>query len=301
MKTTTLKQTKVLVTGKNGQLGHALEQVAAQFPAFNCQFVSRESFDLGQPEQIASFLEANAFDVIINAAAYTAVDKSETETEVCDQVNHLAVKQLAEVAAAQGTKLVHVSTDYVYAGESHRPYIESDPTDPQGTYGATKLAGETAMLEAMPQNGVILRTSWVYSEFGNNFVKTMLRLGSTRDQLNVVWDQIGTPTYAVDLAQAIFQIISHESFQDQDFDSAVYHYSNEGVCSWYDFAKEIFELSGTPCAVSPIEGKDYPTPAKRPHYSVLNKQKIKDQFKLSIGHWKDSLRLCLTALSKEKP
>lgn len=283
---------RILVTGKNGQLGQSLQKIAAEFPQFDFVFVGREELDLNSSASIERFFSAaDPFAAIMNAAAYTAVDKAESESELADQVNHLAVAQLAEIAKKQNTILLHVSTDYVFDGKSYRPYVETDGTSPQNQYGFSKLKGEQAMF-ASGCTGAIVRTSWVYSEFGNNFVKTMLRIGRDRDSLNVIFDQVGSPTYATDLARtlvALFECCVKENVE-------IYHYSNEGVCSWYDFAKAIFELSDVPCTVSPIETKDYPTPVSRPHYSLLNKTKIKLDANLVVPHWRDSLQLCLREL-----
>jgi len=306
---------RILVTGKNGQLGLSLHKLAEAYPQFDFTFVGREELDLASSESIADFFEGKDFDAIINCAAYTAVDKAESEVELAEQVNHLAVKQLAKIAKAQGAYLVHVSTDYVFNGENYKPYKETDSTDPKSVYGYTKLQGEKAMQE-VESAGCIIRTSWVYSEFGNNFVKTMLRLGKERDSLNVIFDQIGSPTYASDLARAILEMLCQSAFDEgsleesvqlvgdprvshRDYESVnIYHFSNEGVCSWFDFAKAIFELSAIDCKVDPIETKDYPTPAKRPHYSLMNKAKIKADFNLEIPYWRDSLKNCLKILEK---
>ncbi|MFT6778318.1 MAG: dTDP-4-dehydrorhamnose reductase [Paraglaciecola sp.] len=286
----------ILVTGGSGQLGRSIQELAQLYPSYQFSFPTREQLDLSKPKSISDYFNKKIFDVIINCAAHTAVDKAESETELANQLNHLAVKQLAVVANKQQAKLIHISTDYVFAGTSHKPYVESDSVDPQGVYGLTKLKGEQTIRSIMPRDAIIIRTSWVYSEYGNNFVKTMHKLGEQRDELNVIFDQIGTPTYAGDLAHAIMQII--HSFRQPIFASHLYHYSNEGVCSWYDFAKTIFELAVIDCQVNPIETKDYPTPAKRPHYCVLNKAKIKQSYNLTIPYWKDSLQQCLSALQK---
>ena len=210
---------------------------------------------------------------------------------MADKINHHAVRQLAEIAKVQGAVLIHISTDYVFNGQNHKPYVETDCVDPINVYGKTKLQGEQAILNVQPK-GVIIRTSWLYSEFGNNFVKTMLRLGEERDSLNVIYDQVGSPTYAGDLAKAVVDIISCNIKSDEKL-LKIYHYSNEGVCSWYDFAKMIFELRNINCNVNPIETKYYPKPAKRGHYSVLNKQKIKQRYKFDIPYWRESLEICL--------
>lgn len=289
---------KILVTGSNGQLGQSLRKIVKHYNNGDVTFVTRAELDLSDVESITRYFQQQQFDIIINCAAYTAVDKAESEPELADKINHLAVERLAEIALQQHAKLIHISTDYVFNGQQYRPYIESDSVAPQSVYGLTKLKGEHALLAAMDSNAVIIRTSWVYSEFGHNFVKTMLKLGLERDSLNVIFDQVGTPTYATDLAQVIMTIIQKDVFQ-QEFDSEIVHYSNEGVCSWYDFAKTIFELSNTACDVDPIETKDYPTPATRPHYSLLNKSKIKQRYELSIPYWKDSLQLCLKVLQEK--
>jgi len=238
-------------------------------------------------------LESNNINTIINCAAYTAVDKAQTEEESANKINHLAVENIAQLSKELKIKLIHISTDYVFNGENYRPYTEADTTKPQSIYGQTKLDGENSMLEINPENSIIIRTSWVYSSFGNNFVKTMLRLGSDKEELGVIFDQVGTPTYARDLAKTILNIIPKIDNEKV----VVYHYSNEGVLSWYDFAKEIMKMGKLNCKVNPIETKDYPTPAKRPPYSILNKSKIKKDFDIIIPYWKDSLKECLKELS----
>ena len=283
----------ILVTGANGQLGHSLKVIISDYPQYAVTFANREMLDLSKPSRVDAFFKINRFDLIINCAAYTAVDKAESEPKLADAINHLAVKQLAKIAAQQQAKLIHISTDYVFNGQRCRPYVETDEVDPQGVYGQTKLAGELALLQEMPINALIIRTSWVYSEYGNNFVKTMLRLGAERESLSVVCDQVGTPTYAGDLARAIMTIAASEQFKQEGINSQLYHYSNEGVCSWYDFTKAIFELMKISCEVIPIETKGYPTSAKRPHYSALNKNKIKQTYAVPVAYWRDSLGVCL--------
>jgi dTDP-4-dehydrorhamnose reductase len=288
----------ILVTGSSGQLGQSLKAIAKNHPDVDFTFAARTDLDLSSEHTIDDYFQQDHFDLIINCAAYTAVDKAEAEPQLANQINHLAVKQLADIAKHQNTKLIHISTDYVFNGQQYRPYIESDDVAPQSVYGDSKLKGEQALITALPSNGFIIRASWVYSEYGTNFVKTMLRLGQERDSLNVIFDQVGTPTYAHDLAAAIMTIVVSEIFNQQHVPTELYHYSNEGVCSWYDFAKTIFELSDIDCNVSPIETKDYPTPATRPHYSLLNKAKIKQQYAMTIPYWKDSLKQCLINISK---
>lgn len=310
---------RVLITGKNGQLGQSLQKLVedsslllGMTAGMVFTFVGRDELDLTCSEPIGAFFNNQRFDAIINFAAYTAVDKAESEPKLADQINHIAVAQLAEIAKQQAIPLIHISTDYVFNGQGFMPYVETDSTDPQNVYGLTKLKGEQSIL-ASGCTGAIIRTSWVYSEFGSNFVKTMLRLGKERDSLNVIFDQVGTPTYATDLAEAILTFLRH-SVLDAEFSKVIeipnqdrhdgvmniYHYSNEGVCSWYDFAKAIFECSAIDCEVNPIETKDYPTPAKRPHYSLMNKAKIKQIPGLVVPYWRDSLKTCLKELEVSK-
>jgi len=286
----------ILVTGANGQLGSELQQLASLHTELNFTFVTRTEFDLSDSNAITSWFVDKNFDVIINCAAYTAVDKAETESELAYAINSTAVATLATIAKAQHSSLIHISTDYVFAGQNYRPYLETDATDPQGVYGASKLAGEQALLTINPAKSVIIRTAWVYSQFGNNFVKTMLRLGKEREELGVIYDQVGSPTSARDLACAILSIIQHPKLASLT-GTEIYHYSNEGVCSWYDFAKAIFNHSELKCRVKPLETKDYPTPAKRPHYSLLNKAKIKHDFDITLPYWLDSLKACLNILN----
>ena len=286
----------IIVTGGSGQLGQSIRGLVGSEVGCRYLFPSREQLDLTDSASIDAFFEAKTFDLIINCAAHTAVDQAESEPELADQINHLAVKKLAKIASNRHARFIHISTDYVFNGENFKPYIESDKVAPQGEYGFSKLRGEQAIESLMPNNAIILRTSWVYSEFGSNFVKTMLKLAGQRDELNVIYDQVGTPTYAGDLAKAILHMVESEVFNQAEFETAIYHYSNEGVCSWYDFATAVFELSGIDCSVRPIETKDYPTPAKRPHYSVLNKAKIKQTYTMPIPYWKDALQRCLLAL-----
>lgn len=290
---------RVLVIGKNGQLGQSLKKVAAGYTHLALEFVGRDELDLASPDAVRRFFAgAPHYTAIINAAAYTAVDKAETEPELADRVNHQAVRELADLAREQGAFLLHVSTDYVFDGKSHRPWIETDRVGPVNEYGRSKLAGEQAML-ASGCRGAIIRTSWVYSEFGNNFVKTMLRLGRERGELGVIFDQVGTPTYAPDLAGALLGFLDGTAKSGGDeYQAGVefYHYSNEGVCSWYDFALSIFELSAMDCRVKPIETSNYPTPAARPLYSLLNKSKIRQHLDVEVPYWRDSLKVCLSEL-----
>jgi dTDP-4-dehydrorhamnose reductase len=289
---------RILVTGKNGQLGKSINKIVNTGNGKNNYqqgnefiFAGREELDLSSESSISHYFDrSNKFDVIINCAAYTAVDKAEEEQELANQVNHLAVKQLASIACKQQARLIHISTDYVFDGESDKPYTEIDKTNPINVYGKTKLAGEKALQEIMPTDAIIIRTSWVYSEYGNNFVSTMLRLGRERDELNVVSDQIGSPAYATDLAKVILKIIDNKDYQDKKQSTEIYHYSNEGEISWYEFAKEIFKLAKIDCKVNPIVAEQYPTPAKRPRNTLMNKDKIMEKFDIATHDWRDSIQ-----------
>lgn len=283
---------QILVTGSNGQLGNELNVLQENYPEWNFVFTDVDSLDITNGTAIQKYFAENNFDFVINCAAYTAVDKAESDKETAAKVNSLAPELLAFYSNLADAKLIQVSTDYVFAGDAHQPYSEDVAVAPQSVYGSTKLDGELNCLRENP-NSVIIRTSWLYSTFGNNFVKTMLRLGKERGELGVVFDQVGTPTYAADLALAILKIVECEKFV-----AGVYHFSNEGVASWYDFAKEIFEISGVACKVNPVLSDQFPTPAKRPHFSVLNKSKIRDTFGIEIPYWKDSLKVCLNRLEK---
>jgi dTDP-4-dehydrorhamnose reductase len=292
---------RTLVTGKNGQLGKSIYKVVNRDSNHNAQdnefiFVGREELDLSSQDSIDNYFDNNYFDIIINCAAYTAVDKAEEEQELANQINHLAVKQLAKIAKAQQAKLINISTDYVFDGESDKPYTETDATNPINIYGKTKLAGEQAIQETMPNSAIIIRTSWIYSEYGNNFVDTMIRLGKERDELSVVSDQAGSPTYATDLANVILEIIQNKEFKKADQAAQVYHYSNAGECSWHEFTKEIFELADIQCTVSPIITEQFPTPAQRPRNTLMNKDKITKTFGFQMVFWKKSLSDCLQSI-----
>lgn len=282
---------KVLVTGSNGQLGSEIRFLSPNY-SFEFIFTDVEDLDITDKAKVHKFLVDNRINTILNCAAYTAVDRAEADFETADNVNHLAVKYLAESAKELNIKLVHVSTDYVFNGETYQPYTEDSPCDPQSVYGVTKRAGEEAMISLKLSNSVIIRTSWVYSTFGNNFVKTMRRLGAEKSEINVVADQVGTPTYARDLANCILDILPKISFKE----TQLYHFSNEGVCSWYDFAIAIMELSGYSCNVNSIPSSQYPTLAKRPFYSVMSKSKIRTDFGVKIPHWRESLHKCIENL-----
>jgi dTDP-4-dehydrorhamnose reductase len=282
----------ILITGANGQLGSEINALGSQYPDFDLFFAGQAQLDITKEEEIARFLDRHPFQYLINAAAYTAVDKAETAPEPARKINAEGPRLLARACQERDIALLHYSTDYVYHTEHNRPYKEDDFTAPKGVYAQTKLEGDLAVLDNTDK-GMIIRTSWVYSSFGHNFVKTMLRLGKEREQLNIVFDQIGSPTYARDLAKASLDIIQKSKIENL---KGIYHYSNEGVCSWYDFALAIFEIAGIRCDVRPIESKDYPTPAERPPFSVLNKEKIKADFELEIPHWRESLAKCIKLL-----
>jgi len=291
---------KILVTGKNGQLGRSIQKLISNFNHHEFTFVGREDFDLSSSESISKYFDIHPhFEVIINCAAYTAVDRAEGQADLAEQINHLAVKQLAEFANSKNAKLIHISTDYVFDGNNESPYLEGDNPGPINVYGKTKLLGERVVLKTMSNNAFIIRTSWVYSEFGNNFVKTMLKLGSNKKVLSVVNDQIGSPTYAKDLAQAILTIITNESFAKNSFFTEIYHFSNLGEISWYKFAKEIFELANIDCRVIPISSRHHPTQAVRPKNTTLSKEKIINNFKFKIPEWQKSLKECLKDLSRQ--
>jgi dTDP-4-dehydrorhamnose reductase len=281
----------VLILGKDGQLGKSLKKVFPQ-----ALFCSRNECDLTSPEHIQN-LPWESIDILINAAAFTAVDRAETNEGalLAEKINFRGTELLAELSNQHNVVLVHISTDYVFDGEAFTPYTEEENVNPKSVYGETKLWGEKNCFEENPDT-IIIRTSWLYSAYGNNFVKTMLRLGKDRGQLNVVFDQVGTPTYAADLAIAILEIIAISAKNPEKFVPGIYHYSNEGVASWFDFAKAIFEISGVNCNVNPVLSDQFPTAAKRPNFSVLNKLKIKNVFELTIPYWRDSLKICIERL-----
>ena len=287
--------TNILVTGSNGQLGSEIRELSSRYK-YNFFFTDSSVLDITDFKKVKEFIEENKIDIILNCAAYTAVDKAEKDEVNADKINHLAVKNLAQISKDRTIKLIHISTDYLFDGTNFKPYVEDDTTNPTGVYGKTKLDGESAMREINPLNSIIIRTSWVYSSYGTNFVKTMLRLGKERDSLGVIFDQVGTPTYARDLAKTILDILPNITNDTVE----IYNYSNEGVLSWYDFAKEIMKMAKIECQINPIETKKYPTPAKRPHYSLLNKAKIKEEFNLTIPYWKDSLDECLRKMGERK-
>ena len=285
----------ILVTGSNGQLGSEIRELSSNY-SYTFFFTDRNNIDITSKDSIKAFCQTNNINVIINCAAYTAVDKAESDELNADLVNRKAVKKLALVSSELNIKLIHISTDYVFDGRNFKPYCEEFQTNPQGVYGKTKLDGENEMRDINPKNSIIIRTSWVYSSFGNNFVKTMLRLGREKESLGVIFDQVGTPTYARDLALTILDIIPKITNEKVE----IYNYSNEGVLSWYDFAKEIMKMAKLDCKINPIQTFEYPTPAKRPHFSLLNKSKIKSTFNIEIPFWKDSLDECLKTMGERK-
>jgi len=289
---------KILITGSNGQLGSEINAISFAYPTLDFLFSDLPELDICNFNLLNDFVKENNIKAIINCAAYTAVDQAENDVALADLVNAKAVGNLASVAETHHLKLIHISTDYVFDGTSHIPYTENMPVSPLGVYGKTKRAGELEIIHSS-SNSILIRTSWLYSSFGNNFVKTMLRLGNERESLGVIFDQVGTPTYARDLAKACLDIL--KQIDRLDTYSKVYHFSNEGAASWYDFAKNIMAMGELECLVNPIESIDYPTPAARPHYSVLNKSKIKADFGIHIPYWRDSLRNCIDILEAEKP
>ena len=280
----------ILVTGANGQLGRSLQKIKSLYDDSVFYFTDIETLDIYDKRQLADFANSHNINYLINCAAYTAVDNAEDDRENCIRINHDAVRHIGEIAVAKGIKVIHISTDYVFDGTATHPYREEDNTNPQSFYGQSKLEGEIALQQVCP-DAVIIRTSWLYSEYGANFVKTMLRLGMERTELKVVCDQTGSPTFAEDLATAIMVMVTHKPFLP-----GIYHFANEGVCSWYDFAVKIMELAGFKCRVYPIQTQEYPTRAIRPPYSVLDKGKIKSTFALLIPQWEDSLEKCLKYL-----
>jgi dTDP-4-dehydrorhamnose reductase len=286
----------ILITGSAGQLGHELQGLSYTHIYKGYKFIhtNRSSLDVTNHDKVKDFFENNQIDCIINCAAYTNVDNAESESELAMQVNARAVDWLVREALQRHTRLFHVSTDYVFDGTHYLPYKEDDQTNPVSVYGKTKLEGEKSVLQY--EYGTVVRSSWLYSPHGKNFFNTILKYGEERAELSVVFDQIGTPTYARDLARVLLTMADHSLTDGSPFKGGLFHYSNEGVCSWYDFALEIIKLKGLHCRVKPVESDQYPTPATRPHYSVLNKGRIKSQFSLTIPHWKESLLSCLDQL-----
>ena len=283
----------ILVTGANGQLGNEMQVLARENLQHTYFFTDVQELDICDEQAAYAYVSEHKIDIIVNCAAYTAVDKAEDNVELCDKLNNIAPGYLARAAQANGAAMIQVSTDYVFDGTAHIPYTEEEPTCPASVYGSTKLAGEQNVMDHC-EKAMVIRTAWLYSIYGNNFVKTMIRLGQERDSLGVIFDQIGTPTYANDLAQAIFAAINKGVVR------GIYHFSDEGVCSWYDFTVAIHRLAGiASCKVKPLHTADYPAKAPRPHYSVLDKTKIKDTFGIEIPHWEESLKRCINQLRME--
>ncbi len=287
----------LLITGAKGQLGQSFQHLAAQYSHWTFLFVDIDQLDITRRRAVFDFFEKRRIDWCINCAAYAAVDRAESEPALARRVNVTGVRNLAEACARHGAPLVHFSSDYVYHTRQNLPYRETDKTSPKGVYARTKLAGDRAALRANPLS-MVIRTSWLFAPYGHNFVRTMLRFGSEQPSLNVVYDQIGSPTYAPDLAAMVLHVIQkvENRLLPRDTIAGVWHYSNEGVCSWYDFAKAVMDIQGLTCKINPIETKDYPLPANRPPFSVLNKAKVKQTFQISIPHWRDSLMRCLSEI-----
>ena len=292
---------RILVIGKNGQVGQSIQNLVnktsnSNLSDFGFVFVGRDELDLSKAINIQAYFEKNKFDVVINCAAFTDVEKAEVDENEASLINHMAVKEVATIAKKNNMKLIHISTDFVFDGDKREPYIESDKTSPVNIYGKTKLAGEFSAISIMKYNAVVLRSGWIYSDFGNNFVDTIIKNATLKGQLNIISDQFGTPTYANDLAQIIIDILNKDKFNEREMPSEIFHYSNEGECSWFDFAKEIVDILQIDCNLFPINSDDYPQLAKRPKYSVLSKKKISEDFDLTINDWKDSLHHCLNNL-----
>jgi len=286
---------RILIIGENGQLGKSIYKIIDSYNSEKkCSyiFVGRDKLDLNNQSDIANYFRDNYFDIVINCAAHTAVDKAEEE-DLANQINHLAVAQLAQITKKQHAKLIHISTDYVFDGESDKPYTETDITSPINIYGKTKLAGENSIKEIMRYNAIIIRTSWLYSDYKNNFVDTMLKLKNNKDKLRVVSDQIGSPTYATDLAEAILMLVNNKDFINKKQKTVIYHYSNSGECSWYEFAKEIFKQIGSNNQIIPINSRKLTTQTKRPKYSVMDNSKFNNAFNMKIRSWKKSLEKCI--------
>jgi dTDP-4-dehydrorhamnose reductase len=288
----------ILITGSNGQLGSEIRELSVFYNAVNFIFKDLPDLDICNFDELQNFIVKNNIIAVINCAAYTAVDKAEEDEQIAKKVNAEGVTNIVKALQKVNGKLIHISTDYVFNGDHFLPYKESDPVSPIGVYGETKREGELAAINST-LDAIVIRTSWLYSSFGSNFVKTMLRLGKEKDELGVIFDQVGTPTYARDLAKICLEILSGSTSANINKNGNLYHYSNEGVASWYDFAISIMELGGENCKVKPIQTKDYPTLAKRPHYSVLNKSKIKTDFDIEIPYWRDSLKECISILIKQ--
>lgn len=290
---------KILVTGGNGQLGKELQELSAAYSQFEFFFLTREDMPIDQFELVRNYFNTLKPAYCVNCAAYTAVDKAESEKDLAFQINGEAVGVLAAVCKEHNTKFIHISTDYVFNGEGTYPYTENFPTDPVNVYGASKLQGENEATQ-LNAGSIIIRTSWVYSSFGKNFVKTMMRLMSEKDEVKVVNDQIGSPTYAADIAEVILKIIADCQSQIFNWKPGLYNFTNEGILSWYDFALAIKEITGSPCDIRSIPTSAYPTAAKRPAYSVLDKTKIQENFDIQLKDWKESLAICIEKIINAK-
>jgi dTDP-4-dehydrorhamnose reductase len=286
----------ILITGSNGQLGSEIKDLGTNYKDLNFFFRDLPELNICNAEALNTFVVNQNINAVINCAAYTAVDQAEEDAEIAEQVNVKGVLNLLNTLKKVNGKLIHISTDYVFDGNHFSPYKETDPVSPIGVYGKTKRAGELAVINSNIDS-IVIRTSWLYSAYGNNFVKTMLKLGHERDELGVIFDQVGTPTNAADLAKTCLDILLDKSSANISEKGKIYHYSNEGVASWYDFATAVMKINKLDCEVLPIETKDYPTLAQRPHYSVLNKNKIKKNFKITIPYWRDSLQRCIQKLN----
>ncbi|HOE38958.1 MAG TPA: dTDP-4-dehydrorhamnose reductase [Bacteroidales bacterium] len=286
---------KILVTGSKGQLGSKIKDLSVDFQSFSFSFTDLDELDITNFNSVLDFFKFEKPDIVINCAAYTAVDKAEDDYENAFKINALGPENLAKACNVHNSKFIHISTDYVFDGkEREKPYLESDFTSPQSVYGSTKLEGENLVLKNL-QDAIIVRTAWLYSEYGHNFVKTMLNLAQSRTELSVVNDQVGSPTYAGDLAQAILQI-SMQYFEENYWKSGVYHFSNLGKCTWFEFAKEIFTIKNINIKVNPVTSEEFPSKVKRPKYSVLDKEKIITTYKIDVPDWRDSLKIVLEKL-----
>ena len=283
----------ILVTGSNGQLGNEIRYIANNYTNYKFHFTDIDDLDISDYDLLHRYVKTNKINTIINCAAYTAVDKAEDEKELALKINSEAVKNLAKITKEINGQLIHISTDYVFKGNNYLPYTENETTNPINYYGESKLRGEEEIIK-LSINAQIIRTSWLYSSYGNNFVKTIMRVAKERDELKVIFDQIGTPTYAADLAKTILSILTSDK---TEIETSIYHYSNEGVASWFDFAKAILEISKINAKVLPVRSDEFPTKANRPNYSVLDKQKIKNTYNIEIPYWKDSLIECIKRMT----
>ena len=289
--------TSVLITGSKGQLGSEIERISPEFEDMSFLFTDLEELDITQPGDVGRFLDENPVRFLVNCAGYTAVDQAEDEEDNAHLINAQATETLARISAERGMQMIHLSTDYVFDGRKNHPYTETDPVNPQTVYGRSKLQGEVAVKSS--GSGIIIRTSWLYSVFGRNFVKTILRLSAEKEELKVVFDQTGSPTYANDLARVILEMIRAERDRDNSPRFDIYHYSNLGMCNWYEFASTIVELARTRCRILPVESSAYVTKARRPRYSVLSNAKIMAEFNINPPHWKESLAVCMNELSNK--